>query len=190
MRSIRSLLVLSVFVPFFLFSCYNYISEDVPIIARPDFKQQIAILTIKVSTPENDKTKREITAIYTKYLMETGYFGRVLSDGVRANHHIDLYTSEVNEYEHFWISSISTLFMLGTAGLLPSIYSKERVLHADFYLNDKLVGREKYRQKHSTLFGIPFVFIWEAGIKEAKTIHFNKEKNLIHNVVQDYNRYL
>ncbi|WP_208730417.1 hypothetical protein [Leptospira levettii] len=175
---------------FFLSSCYNYMSEDVPIVTRPDFKQQIPLLSIKVSTPENNKNKREITALYTKYLSETGYFGRVLSDGVRANHHIDIYTSEVNEYEHFWVSSISTIFMIGTAGLLPSIYSKERVLHADFYLNDKLIGREKYRQKHSTLFGIPFMFIWETGIKEAKTIQYNKEKNLIHNVVQDYNRYL
>ncbi|MDF3820799.1 hypothetical protein P3G55_12860 [Leptospira sp. 96542] len=183
-------LLTAVFALFVFSHCYNYMGEEVPIVVSPEFKKQIPILTIKVSTPEYDKSKNEITAIYTKYLLDTGYFGRVLSDGVRANHHIDLYTSEINEYEHFWVSTISTIFMLGTAGLLPSIYSKERVLHADFYLNDKLIGREKYRQKHSTLFGIPFFIIWESGIKEAKTIQYNKEKNLINNVVQDYNRYL
>ncbi|WP_208652332.1 hypothetical protein [Leptospira kemamanensis] len=190
MIRIRNFIVLVLCSLLFFPSCYNYMSEDVPIIARPTLKQQIPLLTIQVITPENNRNKREITAIYTKYLTETGYFERVLSDGVRANHHIDLYTSEVNEYEHFWVSSISTIFMIGTAGLLPSIYSKERVLQADFYLNDKLIGREKYRQKHSTLFGVPFMFIWESGIKEAKTIQYNKEKNLIHNVVNDYNRYL
>ncbi|TGN20489.1 hypothetical protein [Leptospira idonii] len=170
--------------------CYNYLSEDVPIIVRPELKQRISLLTIKVSSPESERSKKEITALYTKYINDTGYFGRVISEGIRSPHHIDIYTSEVNEYEHFWISSLSTLFMIGTVGLLPSIYSQERVLHADFYVEDRLVGRERYRQKHSTLFGVPFFFIWESGIKEAKTIEYNKERNMIHNMIQDYNRYL
>ncbi|MCU0823521.1 MAG: hypothetical protein MUF77_02630 [Leptospira sp.] len=175
---------------FLLISCYNYMSEEVPIVSRPTLKQTLPLLSIKVNTPESDQSKKEITAIYERYLLDTGYFGRIISDGIRANHHIEIYTSEVNEYEHFWISSISTVFMVTTVGLLPSIYTKERVLYADFYINDKHVGREKYRQKHSTLFGLPFLFIWETGIKDAKVIQYNKERNLIHNLVQDYNRFL
>ncbi len=170
-------------------NCYNYLSEDVPIISRPILNQRLPLLTLKVSTPESDRSLKEITKLYVKYVTDTGYFGRVIADGIVSPYHIDIYTSEVNEYEHFWISSISTLFMLGTLGLLPSIYSQERVLNADFYVNGKLVGREKYRQKHSTLFGVPFFLIWETGIKEAKVIEYNKERNMIHNMIQDYNRY-
>lgn len=181
-------LVLILFL--FTTSCYNYMSEDVPIVVSPSLKQTLPLISIKVITPETDHTKKEITAIYERYLMDTGAFGRVLSEGIRANHHIDIYTSEVNEYEHFWTATVSSIFLIGTAGLLPSIYTKERVLHADFYIDDKLVGKEKYRQKHSTLFGLPFLFIWESGIKEAKTIQYNKERNLINNLVKDYNRFL
>ncbi|TGN06479.1 hypothetical protein [Leptospira ilyithenensis] len=171
-------------------NCYNYLSEDVPIIVRPELKQRISLLTIKVTSPESERSKKHITALYTTYINDTGYFGRVINEGIRSSHHIDIYTSEVNEYEHFWVSSISSLFMILTAGILPSIYSQERVLHADFYVEEKLVGREKYRQKHSTLFGVPFFFIWESGIEEAKIIQYNKERNMINNMIQDYNRYL
>ncbi|TGL56325.1 hypothetical protein EHQ58_16995 [Leptospira ognonensis] len=180
-----------IFLTFFFFShCYNYLSEDVPIISRPVMNQRIALLTLKVSSPESERSLNDITKLYVKYITDTGYFGRVITDGIRSSHHIDLYTSEINEYEHFWMSSISTLFMIGTLGLLPSIYSQERILHADFYVNEKLVGRERYRQKHSTLFGVPFFLIWETGIKEAKVIEYNKERNMINNMIQDYNRYL
>jgi len=171
-------------------NCYNYLSEDIPIVPRPELKQRISLLTIKVTSPESERSKRQITALYTKYINDTGYFGRVISDGIRSSHHIDIYTSEVNEYEHFWVSSISSLFMVLTVGILPSVYSEERVLNADFYVEEKLVGREKYKQKHSTLFGVPFFFIWESGIEEAKTIEYNKERNMINNMIQDYNRYL
>jgi hypothetical protein len=170
--------------------CYNYLSEDIPILTRPVLNQRISLLTVKVNSGESEQAVKEITGLYIKYLSETGYFGRVISEGIRSSHHIDIYTSQVNEYENFWISSISTLFMVGTLGILPSIYSKERVLQADFYVNDKFVGREKYRQKHTTLFGVPFMFIWESGIKEARVIEYNKERNMIHNMIQDYNRFL
>jgi len=152
--------------------------------------QRIALLTIRITSPESERSISEITKLYSRYIMDTGYFGRVITDGIRSAHHIEIYTSEINEYEHFWISSISTLFMLGTLGLLPSIYSQERIIHADFYMNDKLVGRERYKQKHTTLFGVPFFLIWETGIKEAKVIEYNKERNMIHNMIQDYNHYL
>ena len=173
-----------------LSNCYNYLSEDVPIVTRPFLNQRLALLTVKVISPESAHSTNQLTALYSKYISDTGYFGKVITDGIRSAHHIDIYTSEVNEYEHFWISSISTLFMLGTLGLLPSMYSQERVLHAEFYINDKLVGRERYRQKHTTLFGVPFFLIWETGIKEAKLIEYNKERNMINNMIQDYNRYL
>jgi len=183
-------LILLAFCISTLTNCYNYLSEDVPIISRPILNQRIPLLTIKVSSPESDRSTLDITRLYVSYIQDTGYFGKVVSEGIKSSHHIEIYTSEINEYEHFWMSSISTLFMIGTLGLLPSIYSQERVLHADFYVNDKLVGKEKYRQKHSTLFGVPFFLIWESGIKEAKVIEYNKERNMIYNMIQDYNRFL
>ncbi|GBF51135.1 lipoprotein [Leptospira ryugenii] len=179
-----------IFILFGFNQCHNYLSEDVPIVTKPFLNQRLALLTIKVTSPESPKQTNELSQLYAKYLMDTGFFGRVLSDGIRSANHIDIYTAEVNEYEHFWISSISSLFMVSTLGLLPSIFSKERVLIAEFYVNDRMVGRERYRQKHSTLVGIPFLLIWETGIKEAKLIEYNKERNLINNMIQDYNRFL
>lgn len=164
-------------------------SEDIPTIQKPILRNRLPLLSIQVVSPERDSTKKKVTELYTKYLTESGYFDRVVAEGIRTPYHIDLYTSEVNEYEHFWVSSISTLFMIGTVGLLPSIYSKERVLVADIYINERWVGRERYKQKHTTLFGIPFLFIWEKGILESKTIAMDKEKNMIHNLIQDLNRY-
>lgn len=182
--------ILAIFLVFLLHNCYNYLSEDIPIITRPELKQRIPLLSVRVLSPETEAVKKKMTAYYVKYIADSGYFGRVISEDLRSPYHIDIYTAEVNEYEHFWAGSISTLFMLGTAGLLPSIYSEERVLVCDFFVGDKYMGRERYRQKHTTLFGIPFFLIWESGIKEAKVIEFNKEKNMINNMLQDYNRYL
>lgn len=174
----------------FFQNCYNYLSEDIPIITRPELKQRIPLLSVRVLSPEPEAVRKKMTAYYVKYITDSGYFGRVIAEDLRSPYHIDIYTAEVNEYEHFWTGSISTLFMIATAGLLPSVYSEERILICDFYVGDKFMGRERYRQKHTTLFGVPFFLIWETGIKEAKVIEFNKEKNMIHNMLQDYNRYL
>jgi len=159
-------------------------------VTKPELKRRIPLLSIKITTPESEKSLRKIEELYLRYLTETGQFGRVISDEIRSPYHMEIFTSEIHEYEYFWTGAISTVFMIATAGLLPSHYTEDRLITVDFYVSDKFVGRENYRQRHTTMFGLPFLVIWERGIKEARDIEFNKERNMINNLVKDYNRYL
>lgn len=172
-----------------LISCYNYLSEEVPIVAKPILKQTIPLISIRVSTPEGEKEKKRITQLYHKYLEDTGYFGRVESDGVVAPIHLEIYTSIMDEYENSWYAFTSTLFSVGTVGLLPAFYGERRMLRAKIYRDNVFITEKLYSQKHVTLYGLIFIFIWEMGIEDSRVIENNKEKNIMHNLVQDLNDY-
>jgi hypothetical protein len=143
------------------------------------------VVSIQVRTSEGESEKERITEIYTKYLEESGYFGRVISGGVRAPYHIDIYTAILDEYENAWLGFTSSFFSIATASLVPAFYGERRVLRAKIYKDELLVGERLYSQKHVTLFGVIFLFIWEDGIEESYEIEYNKEKNIIHNLIQD-----
>lgn len=170
-------------------NCYNYLSEDSQIVPRPNLNKRIPVLSIQVTGPEGEEETEKITDLYTEYLMDTGYFGRVITGGVRAPYHIDIYTAIVDEYENAWLAFGSGFFSLATAGLVPAFYGERRVLRARIFKDGNLQGERLYSQKHVTLFGVVFMFIWERGIEESSMIEYNKEKNLIHNLVQDLNDY-
>lgn len=169
--------------------CYNYLSDEVPIIVEPKLNKRIPVLSIQVMSAEGKRAEEKITDLYVKYLEETGYFGRVISGGVRAPYHIDIYTAVIDEYEHAFLTVISSIFSLGTAGLLPAISGERRILRAKIYREEELIAERVFSQKHVTLYSLIFIFIWERGIEESEKIQFNKEKNLIHNLVESLNDY-
>jgi hypothetical protein len=127
--------------------------------------------------------------LYHKYLEETGNFGRVESEGIVAPIHLEIYTSIMDEYENSWYAFTSTLFSVGTAGVLPAFYGQRRMLRAKIYRDNIFITEKLYSQKHVTLYSIIFIFIWEMGIEDSSVIEFNKEKNIMHNLVQDLNDY-
>lgn len=178
-----TLWLLSLF--FSLGNCYNYLTDDIPIVVKPILDKRIPVLSLHVTTSEGEEEQERITEIYTKYLEETGYFGRVISGGVRAPYHLEIYTAVQDEYENAWFGFASTFFTVATAGVVPAFYGERRVLRTKIYKEGAMVGEKYYTQKHMTLFGLVFLFIWERGIEESAEIEFNKEKNLIHNLVQD-----
>jgi hypothetical protein len=182
----NSLLIIGILI---FSNCYNYLSEEIPVVVHPKLDKRIPVLSIQVRTPEGELERERIVELYTKYLVETGYFGRVISGGVRAPYHIDIYTAIVDEYENAWLAFGSGFFSIATAGLLPAFSGERRVLRAKIYREDKLISERAYSQKHTTLYGLVFMFIWERGIEEAAEIGYNKEKNLIHNLVEDLNIY-
>ncbi|WCL48761.1 hypothetical protein [Leptospira sp. GIMC2001] len=171
------------------FNCYNYLSDDLPIIAAPKLDKRIPVLSITVSTPESEKKREKIAEIYRTYLEETKYFGRVIEGGVRAPYHIDIYTAVVDEYENTWLAVISGLFSIPTATLLPAYYGERRIVRARIFRDDEFLGEKFYSQKHTTLYSLIFMFIWETGIEESAVIENNKEKNIMHNLVQDMTGY-
>ncbi len=172
-----------------LISCYNYLSEEVPIVVKPTLKQTIPLISIRVTTPEGEKERKRITELYHKYLEETGNFGRVESDGIVAPIHLEIYTSVMDEYENSWYAITSTLFSLGTAGILPAFYGERRMVRAKIYRDNIFITEKLYSQKHVTLYSFIFIFIWEMGIEDSRIIEYNKEKNIMHNLVQDLNDY-
>lgn len=174
-----------VFGLLFFSNCYNYLTDDIPIVVRPILGKRIPVASIQVKTSEGETEKERITEIYTRYLEESGYFGRVISGGVRAPYHIEIYTAILDEYENAWLGFTSSFFSIATATLVPAFYGERRVLKAKIFKNDVLVGERQYSQKHVTLFGVIFLFIWEKGIEESYEIEYNKEKNIIHNLIQD-----
>lgn len=169
------------------FSCYNYLSDDIPIITKPNLDKRIPFLSIQVNSPEGEEERQRISDLYVKYLEETGYFGRVVGNGVKAPLHFEIFTSVMDEYENAWYSFTSSLFSLGTAGLLPAFYGERRIMRVKIFRDNLFITEKYYTQKHVTLYSLIFVFIWELGIEESEIIEYNKEKNLIHNLVQDLN---
>jgi hypothetical protein len=166
-------------------NCYNYLSDDIPIVLEPKISKRIPVVSLSVRTSEGERERERIAAVYTRYLEESGYFGRVLGEGIRAPLHLEIYTAIMDEYENAWTATISTVFCLGTAGLLPAMYGERRILRLKVYKESDLIADRIYTQKHTTLFGLVFLLIWERGIEEKAEIEFNKERNLIHNVIQD-----
>lgn len=180
-----------IFILFFFFlpllSCYNYLSDDIPIISKPVMDKRFPFLSIQVQSAEGEAERQRISDLYVKYLEETGHFGRVLGNGVRAPLHFEIFTSVMDEYENAWYSFTSSLFSIGTLGLLPAFYGERRIMRVKIFKDNLFLTEKIYTQKHVTLYSIIFVFIWELGIEESKIIEYNKEKNLIHNLVQDLN---
>lgn len=181
--------ILWIFFLFTFVNCYNYLSEDVPIVVAPSLNKRIPVLSIHVVSPEGEEEQERISELYVEYLQETGYFGRVISGGVRAPYHIDIYTAVLDEYENAWLGFGSGFFSIATAGLVPAFYGERRLLRARIFKEGQILGERVYTQKHTTLFGVVFLFIWERGIEESAVIGYNKEKNLIHNLIQDLNEY-
>ncbi len=172
-----------------IFGCYNYLSDEIPVVVNPYLNKKIPILSIQVRSSEGRKEEDRITELYKQYLQETGHFGRVISGGVRAPYHIDIYTAVVDEYENFFLTFASSFFSLATAGILPAFSGQKRVLRARIYKEGNFLGERVYFQKHTTLYSLIFIFIWERGIEESAKIGYNKEKNLIHNLVEDLNEF-